>query len=190
MSAYLGKVDLRSMKTEMALSQALFSLLGSVSFSKVTVSEICEKALVSRATFYTHFVDKYELLKACLTSLKTNINNAEGSYDEIAERVNQFVSEERAMIKNILESADDETTGIVHEVIISSLNIETQKDTDGKMSSKYYVLANFYAGGILSYISWQVKNKFPADVPFANKHLYEIIKLLREWETSEESPVA
>lgn len=36
-------------------------------FSKITINEICDKAMVHRTTFYKHFKDKFALLSSTLT---------------------------------------------------------------------------------------------------------------------------
>lgn len=56
------KEDLRVKRTHKLLSQALLSLIEHHSFNSISVKEICEEAMVHRATFYTHFNDKYDLL--------------------------------------------------------------------------------------------------------------------------------
>ncbi|MBU7314116.1 TetR/AcrR family transcriptional regulator [Paenibacillus sp. SM 69] len=38
-------------------------------FSKITVDQICEKAMVHRSTFYKHFDDKFRLLEYGLNQL-------------------------------------------------------------------------------------------------------------------------
>lgn len=48
-------VDLRIEKTKKALSLALLSLLSEKPFESIKVSELCERAKVSRATFYNNF---------------------------------------------------------------------------------------------------------------------------------------
>lgn len=45
------------------LSDAFKELLKSMDYEKVTVSAICEKASVSRNTFYTHFQSKEDIVK-------------------------------------------------------------------------------------------------------------------------------
>lgn len=56
------KLDLRIQKTYSALTDTFISILCEKKFEEITVNEICEKALVRRATFYKHFADKYELM--------------------------------------------------------------------------------------------------------------------------------
>ncbi|MDL2237398.1 TetR/AcrR family transcriptional regulator C-terminal domain-containing protein [Christensenellaceae bacterium OttesenSCG-928-K19] len=48
--------------TKAALAGALKELMISMPFKKITVNNICSKCNMSRATFYYHFLDKYELL--------------------------------------------------------------------------------------------------------------------------------
>jgi AcrR family transcriptional regulator len=44
------------------LLEALIELTVEKGFPNVTVSDICEKAMVNRSTFYRHYLDKYALL--------------------------------------------------------------------------------------------------------------------------------
>ena len=48
------KTDARIIHTRKALRDALLSLLPEKSVDTLTVKEVCEKANVSRATFYKH----------------------------------------------------------------------------------------------------------------------------------------
>ena len=57
------KEDLRIVRTRKLLSTALFDLLESTPYEKISVMDICEKAMVHRATFYNHFEDKEHLLE-------------------------------------------------------------------------------------------------------------------------------
>ena len=53
-----------SESTELTLIRCMRKLLREKPFSKITVGEICEMARISRRSFYRHYNDKYELLKA------------------------------------------------------------------------------------------------------------------------------
>ena len=50
--------DLRVQRTLMNIRNAFFKCLQQTEFSKITVSQICDEALVRKATFYNHFTDK------------------------------------------------------------------------------------------------------------------------------------
>ena len=71
------KMDARVRYTRGVLRSALFGCLRDKPLREVTVKEVCEAAGVSRATFYAHYRDCYDLLEqiegdmleACRTSL-------------------------------------------------------------------------------------------------------------------------
>lgn len=44
----------------MALCNAFIVILGEKKFEDITVNELCDRAMVRRATFYKHFADKYD----------------------------------------------------------------------------------------------------------------------------------
>jgi AcrR family transcriptional regulator len=56
-------VDLRVRRTRHLVQQAFWELMMEKSFLSITVQDISERAMVNRATFYDHFVDKYALLE-------------------------------------------------------------------------------------------------------------------------------
>jgi len=55
--------DLRVRRTRMALQKAMLELTIEKGFAGLTVGDICERAMVNRATFYRHYQDKYDLLE-------------------------------------------------------------------------------------------------------------------------------
>ena len=54
--------DLRVRRTRKAIQTALMELTVEKGFAAVTISDICERAMINRSTFYRHFLDKYQLL--------------------------------------------------------------------------------------------------------------------------------
>ncbi len=57
------KVDLRVRRTHKLLWEALMAELSERPFEEITVSDICDRAMVHRTTFYKHYPDKYALLE-------------------------------------------------------------------------------------------------------------------------------
>jgi AcrR family transcriptional regulator len=74
------KTDRRIKYTKMVLKQGLVELLKQKSINKITVKEICEKADINRATFYSHYLDQYDLLKQIEQELLLDINSYLESY--------------------------------------------------------------------------------------------------------------
>jgi AcrR family transcriptional regulator len=54
---------LRFRRTQKLLRDALIELIEESSFDALTVGEICERAMVSRAAFYRSYQDKYDLVE-------------------------------------------------------------------------------------------------------------------------------
>lgn len=81
-------MDKRILKTKKALKSALIDLLTEQNFESIRTTAICEKAMVSRNTFYNYYSDKYELLEDCFKDYqkafqkrfdeKQEANNPEG----------------------------------------------------------------------------------------------------------------
>ena len=57
------RTNISSIRTRKKLADALLSVLADIPFDKLTVMDICTAAGLPRATFYNHFLDKYDLLK-------------------------------------------------------------------------------------------------------------------------------
>ena len=55
--------DLRVRRTRRLLQDKFWELLAEQSFQSITVQDITARAMVNRATFYDHFMDKYALLQ-------------------------------------------------------------------------------------------------------------------------------
>lgn len=55
--------NIQYLRTDRAIQSALLSLLGKKPFEKITVQDILDETPVSRATFYKHFHDKYEIVE-------------------------------------------------------------------------------------------------------------------------------
>ncbi|WP_423188709.1 TetR family transcriptional regulator [Alkalibacterium sp. f15] len=57
------KTDPRVLRTHKLITDAFIILSQSKSFSDISVKDITEEAMINRATFYNHFLDKYDLLE-------------------------------------------------------------------------------------------------------------------------------
>ena len=54
--------DLRVRRTRKLITQALIELTIEKGFAALTVQDIADRAMVNRATFYRHYLDKHDLL--------------------------------------------------------------------------------------------------------------------------------
>ena len=63
MKTSVEHADLRVRRTHKLLWEALMAELSERAFEEITVTDICERAMVHRTTFYKHYEDKYALLE-------------------------------------------------------------------------------------------------------------------------------
>lgn len=68
--------DLRLRRTQTLLREALIELIEEQSFDKITVRELTERAMVSRAAFYRNYQDKYDLVEQIFDEAMQELFNA------------------------------------------------------------------------------------------------------------------
>lgn len=66
-------IDRRVVRTRHALHQALLSLIVERGYDAITVEDICERADISRSTFYAHFTSKDDLKQNHLKRLRQTL---------------------------------------------------------------------------------------------------------------------
>src|SRR5258707_1281694 len=64
-----NQADLRVRRTHKLLWDALMVELAERAFEDITVKDICQRAMVHRTTFYSHYADKYALLEQGLRQI-------------------------------------------------------------------------------------------------------------------------
>lgn len=173
------KEDLRVLKTHRVLIAAMTKLLEHRNFSQITVNDLCEEAQISRTTFYLHFNDKYNFLSYWLSNMNELIAYKEGTYEGIEQSVNSILYRNSKIIKNVIEDANSETCELLCDIMFSRLKID--KTGNRQTNPKYTVFSVFCSGGMLSYLQWQVKNKFPEDFKLMNPYIYGVLSSLQEW---------
>lgn len=66
--------DKRVRYTKMFLKESLIHYMQQKPISRITVKELCEKAEINRATFYSHYQDQYDLLQQTEQELIDDVN--------------------------------------------------------------------------------------------------------------------
>ena len=162
-----GKIDPRIQRTQKAIIDAFYELLDEKSFGSITVIDICERALINRGTFYTHFEDKYSLLDKCISDimygLHEQVKRAHGDsdlityYNEVMDLGISFLAANRRRIRTIIVKADsalvfDRVHSILTHNIVNRLSGARPREGQGAIPSD--IIAEFFAGGIISLIKW------------------------------------
>lgn len=84
----VNQEDPRVLRTRQLIIDAFRELLQSKGFDAMTIKDIAEKATINRATFYTHYEDKYALLEEIIElafhqMIPDQVEHAEEFTDEI-----------------------------------------------------------------------------------------------------------
>ena len=61
--------DLRVKKTHLAIRNAFLELLSEYDYDKITVTMLCERAMINRKTFYAHYAYMDELMAEFMSDL-------------------------------------------------------------------------------------------------------------------------
>lgn len=147
--------DLRVVKTNRALYGAMLSLLGEKSFNKITVNDICKRALISRTTFYAHFDDKYDLAVHSLKEKFKQIGvKRNGQVYENLFIVLESVKENGEFYKNLMLRQNDSELFERLLEYIKELIYSFMADCNLSEEEKR-VYATFYASGLsISTLQW------------------------------------
>lgn len=90
------KEDLRIVKTKKNIKKVLMELLQIKPVHKITVTELAEKAMINKGTFYLHYSDIYSLYEEVILEF---IEDTLGSY----EYYEQFFTDPRGFVSKFLK---------------------------------------------------------------------------------------
>lgn len=180
MSNYeVKKVDLRVNRTKKLLSEALLKMLEKKLFSKINVNDLCLEAMVSRAAFYTHFVDKYDLLRYSLKRIKDAYLQERPLYPrkESLVMLVDYIEEYRSVFEHLIY--DDNSYEL--QMMFNELFIEDTLQEIEKMDSHNLIsdmqkelIASFISGGISNLLIRWIARKFS----FGREELAEMLETL------------
>lgn len=82
------KLTIGASRTLLSLQRAMLSLLAIKPFEEIAVQELCNEAMIPRATFYNYFDDKYDLLEYCFLIVHRQIDSAFEEVTNCQKRLN------------------------------------------------------------------------------------------------------
>ncbi len=96
----ISKSELRRRNTQNLIKNALYQLVESRDFNKISVEDICAKANVVRKTFYNHFTDKRDVLQALhlditLANSASNTQRIMAEHASTVDRIDALFSYQR-----------------------------------------------------------------------------------------------
>lgn len=159
------KTDLRVLKTYKALCETFSEMLEEKKFEDITINELCERAMVRRATFYKHFADKYEFFAFFIRETQDEFNANVKAYDYEETPYSYYVylmkisvkllMEHKKIVDNVLKSSAFPTLlEIVSDEIYRNVLLHMKENIRNgmPMAVSPNILASFYTGGIVQTI--------------------------------------
>ena len=170
-------LDLRVRRTYKFLWEALMSLMAEHDFESITVTSICERAMVHRTTFYKHYEDKYGLLyhgmQDELNSLFESFNLPADQTSEIDDASNT-VTRLVITFEHILAHENfyhlmlcGNGVGKFYSLWRTSLAdrlkglLEKHQQQDKQSSVPLALRAQIHSGALISVIAWWLENDCP-----------------------------
>lgn len=156
------KEDLRIIRTRKLLSNTLLDMMEEESIEKISVIDLCNRAMVNRATFYAHFEDKYHLLTFALEELKDELYakfTKEAKLTTPADTINSlmvmaidFFFDKHNHIANIIRNnRNGKVVSTIEESIAHSIKYQLSKYKDSyDIKLPLQVISCFLAGGMVS----------------------------------------
>ncbi|PRY82645.1 MULTISPECIES: transcriptional regulator [Alkalibacterium] len=127
-------LDLRIQKTYKSLVEAIEILLKEKEFEKISVTEICDLAMIRRPTFYKHFLDKYDFLTFFIKS-KMNV-----IFDYAFQNLNE---EESNFFILVFEQLLQQPDNVLHLIFSIQLNSDVMLEMVSVQEYGQNMLKNF-----------------------------------------------
>lgn len=154
------KMDLRIQKTYLLLHNAFTQLLEEKRFENFTVNELCDLAMIRRATFYKHFADKYEYfsfyMRETVTDFQKNLSQevlnsgVRGYLLHMSKELLRFMKQHDRLVRNVRES---NMFPVLLSILLEQISLDVvqilRAEKSGVMDKrKLEGTAAFYAGGL------------------------------------------
>lgn len=162
-------IDRRIQRTRQLLREALFELIIERGYDKIAIADITERANVGRTTFYLHYQEKEELLKASLKTLMRELQlDVEPSAEEICPyyirciRIFQHVAQRQLLYQALLSEAGPVNIGNLMRTYFAELFQRYTLDPivrENFSSLRNELIAAYAAGSLFGLISWWLRHE-------------------------------
>ncbi|MDI6650868.1 TetR/AcrR family transcriptional regulator [Leuconostoc suionicum] len=160
--------DKRVIKTEKLITETMMRLLATTSISKITVKKICDEALISKSTFYDHYVDKFDVIDKVVDEYAMQFNREIQQRFEAVQQKNTFEifnkiikdmanQDSDLLILMSLEHDVHSVQDCFHKILYDNAHSFLSKQ---KMNNRFSVafLSQIYADLALTSISFTLKH--------------------------------
>ena len=171
-------MDRRTKYTKKIVSDTFLELLKEKDINKITVSELCQKADINRATFYRYYLDVYDLLEKIEQDFILELVNATDSkkinsvYTFTYDILKVFLHNKELVklifnTKNTISSVES-----ILDIAYSKCESRWKNDLKAKITTEEIEFACiFMFNGALGIINYWIKNDFNGDIEEIAKNI-------------------
>jgi len=182
-------LDLRIRRTHKLLFDALKSLLTEKAFEEIHISDICNKAMVHRTTFYKHFEDKYHLLNFLLRQIMIDFEeksivqapsiNSREYYINLIRLLFEHMQENKKLYSvGLLNNSS--TIKLLKKLIIECIksSLESNVANGVKLTVPIPIISEFYSAAAVNLARWWLENDTPISIDEMVKYTDTMINRL------------
>lgn len=182
---FTKKLTIGASRTLYSLRQAMLSFLAEKSFEEISVGELCEKAMLPRATFYNYFDDKYDLLEYCFMFVRKQLDSDWQGKGTCSMRMNalmencfDFLDKNIEMVEKILKN-NQPNQYLIHQIRFYLLSGMLDAFKGNPDSHRFKVppemAANLYSQAVLIILEWKYLNKKECSKAQAKEYLQQMV---------------
>lgn len=182
--------DVRIIKNKKQIEIAFIKLLEQMDFHKITVQDICRESLTSRSTFYSHYLDKYDLLEKIVNRYglmmedavrtrfsKSGINDIESLLKDIFSVYLHHQEELSALLKVHVPKGDLSQT-LEHIFYAGCLSFLQKESLKSELPVE--LIAKLYVANVFILLNWVLENGTSEAVThLANELQIQILKYIQ-----------
>lgn len=179
------KLTIGASRTLYSLQQSLLSLLSEKSFEEIAVGELCEKAMLPRATFYNYFDDKYDLLEYCFMTVHKQLDTGCRDVGNCVDRMNalmencfDFLDQNSGTVQTILKNNPPNLYFInqIRFYLLSNMSADFKSNPDShRFKVPQEMAANLYSQVILIILEWKYLDKKECSKAQAKEYLEQMV---------------
>jgi len=178
------RVDRRSMRTRRTLSEALVELMLEKRYDTITVQEIIDRANVGRSTFYSHFLDKEDLLQGeverLVETLVGHMDLSDGGTRIVPSlELLRHVHESRALIRALVR-------GGAIEPVLKTMQTQLSRHVESRLARRMAqgtdpsvplpVVAQHVSGALLTLFQWWLERDMPESPEQLNDYFVQLAR--------------
>ena len=181
--------DVRIIKNKRNIEAALIKLLQEKDYAHITIRDICDASLTSRSTFYSHYLDKYDLLgkivqryaniikqKAQIRFSQIKSDNIEMILKDAAQTYLQHQEYLKVLLKVHVPNGD--LRAQIEEILFTQCRTFLQEQQNTTIVS-VDLLAKLYVANVFALINWILEHGVDDQtIHFANEFQSYILKIL------------